>query len=130
GAGRGRPPRRRLRREPGASPRRPRRRWMIARRPPTSALFPYTTLFRSLRGRRSRGLPPRPRARPRRAPPTMRARMRARTRTPRRSEEDTSALQSRRDRVCRLLLEKKVTALGAYHGLRVMILVDVLEALR
>src|SRR6266403_2317270 len=67
------------------------------RRPPRSTLFPYTTLFRSPQ--------PAPRGRshgpgPRRGDSTPPAR-------PRRSEEHTSALQSRRDLVCRLLLEKK-----------------------
>src|SRR5204863_2942331 len=67
----------------------------MIRRPPRSTLFPYTTLFRSSRARR----------RPRRA--------RTRTRSSRsrlaaaRSEEHTSELQSRRELVCRLLLEKK-----------------------
>src|SRR5690349_22530904 len=69
----------------------------MIRRPPRSTLFPYTTLFRSvpavsrvavtsstgslpsIKGRSTRG----------------------------RSEEHTSELQSRRDLVCRLLLEKK-----------------------
>src|SRR5438874_4157943 len=64
-------------------------------RPPRSTLFPYTTLFRSpwinasacCAGpvcRRTPGLP-----------------------GVRRSEEHTSELQSRRELVCRLLLEKK-----------------------
>src|SRR6266576_4549053 len=64
--------------------------FLMIRRPPRSTLFPYTTLFRSP--------PPRgcgPAARPR--PPAARPR----------SEEHTSELQSRRDLVCRLLLEKK-----------------------
>src|SRR3712207_8613514 len=97
----------------------------MIRRPPRSTLFPYTTLFRSHRGR----------ARPwrlevqgpcapgiageRRPPATHAARP-----IPRRlagslaqscplgehgfrSEEDTSELQSRQNLVCRLLLEKK-----------------------
>src|SRR5690349_23067217 len=79
----------------------------MIRRPPRSTLFPYTTLFRS-RGRHRvqhhpRGGGPRgdgadvpqggpPPHRPGAAP---------------RSEEHTSELQSRRDLVCRLLLEKK-----------------------
>src|SRR5260370_25367016 len=71
----------------------------MIRRPPRSTLFPYTTLFRSLR-RLVPGLPAaravhhlqdRPQARP--APP--------------RSEEHTSELQSHLNLVCRLLLEKK-----------------------
>src|SRR5438552_8988874 len=80
------------------------------RPPPTSALFPYTTLFRSPpaglahpaaagRGRRP-GL---------RAPGGRRAlavHRRRRPATPR-SEEHTSELQSPDHLVCRLLLEKK-----------------------
>src|SRR6267378_7108531 len=67
--------------------------FLMIRRPPRSTLFPYTTLFRPARretwcradcrgpaGSRSTG---------------------------RRSEEHTSELQSRRELVCRLLLEKK-----------------------
>src|SRR6266496_6015760 len=64
--------------------------FLMIRRPPRSTLFPYTTLFRSSTceagtepsccGAGTRG---------------------------RRSEEHTSELQSRRDLVCRLLLEKK-----------------------
>src|SRR5690349_23924285 len=66
----------------------------MIRRPPRSTLFPYTTLFRSHRSNllisktldvaQYHDLP---------------VRMR--------SEEHTSELQSRRDLVCRLLLEKK-----------------------
>src|SRR5262245_63900688 len=90
----------------------------LIRRPPSSTLFPYTTLFRS-DGRRAR----RPRARgqaptaasscghrrwasgawsskpPERPFPASRS-------SPR-SEEHTSELQSLRHLVCRLLLEKK-----------------------
>src|SRR5690349_22307875 len=85
----------------------------MLRPPPRSTLFPYTTLFRSTAtpGRRQR-----------------RSTIMARTTTltlaelellhaavlthpdlatPERSEEHTSELQSRRDLVCRLLLEKK-----------------------
>src|SRR5690349_22701127 len=89
----------------------------MIRRPPRSTLFPYTTLFRSRRGGRRlggeqlgrRGLRPRggvvralgaPFFRPGRALPFGRRRLL-------RSEEHTSELQSRRDLVCRLLLEKK-----------------------
>src|SRR5690625_5817388 len=64
-------------------------------RPPTSTLFPYTTLFRS---RDRAGLPA---AVPPRRP------ARRRPRDARRSEEHTSELQSRGHLVCRLLLEKK-----------------------
>src|SRR5438874_6375242 len=67
--------------------------FLMIRRPPRSTLFPYTTLFRSRHGPG--------RQRPRRA-----GRCCPRT-SPSRSEEHTSELQSRRDLVCRLLLEKK-----------------------
>src|SRR5438552_9959831 len=81
--------------------------FLIIRRPPRSTLFPYTTLFRSpgrsaiptrdMRGRtwtaRSSVLSPIP--------------SRSRSRSPRRSEEHTSELQSPDHLVCRLLLEKK-----------------------
>src|SRR6266496_3825838 len=72
----------------------------MIRRPPRSTLFPYTTLFRSRPGRRGR------RWRGRRA-----GRWRARPR----SEEHTSELQSRRDLVCRLLLEKKKVELVHFN---------------
>src|SRR6266403_1373455 len=63
----------------------------MIRRPPRSTLFPYTTLFRSRSPRH-----PRLRHGPAgHEPPAPR------------SEEHTSELQSRRDLVCRLLLEKK-----------------------
>src|SRR5207248_9501789 len=73
--------------------------FLMIRRPPRSTLFPYTTLFRSLRRRglgRRRGRlqcqrdPRKPGGGPRG-----------------RSEEHTSELQSPYDLVCRLLLEKK-----------------------
>src|SRR3970282_1903144 len=70
--------------------------FLMIRRPPRSTLFPYTTLFRSLRllathwRRRCDPIGAWPATRPR-------------------SEEHTSELQSRRDLVCRLLLEKKKT---------------------
>src|SRR5439155_24629621 len=78
--------------------------FLMLRRPPSSTLFPYTTLFRSMRtcGRRlfrevcpskDGGLHDLPSARgPVHAE---------------RSEEHTSELQSRGHLVCRLLLEKK-----------------------
>src|SRR5690349_23695115 len=68
----------------------------MIRRPPRSTLFPYTTLFRSLRARRS-GAQGRQLGRP--SDPLYQGGQR--------SEEHTSELQSRRDLVCRLLLEKK-----------------------
>src|SRR2546429_4702342 len=82
----------------------------MIRRPPRSTLFPYTTLFRSLRvkagsgrrrtsqtdGRLHRTLP-----QPTQHSPVQEISPRLR------SEEHTSELQSRLHLVCRLLLEKK-----------------------
>src|SRR5215471_1258211 len=66
----------------------------MIRRPPRSTLFPYTTLFRSLLAAaktvRRVGEP-----------------VLVQSTGEQRSEEHTSELQSRRDLVCRLLLEKK-----------------------
>src|SRR3712207_7427449 len=101
----------------------------MIRRPPRSTLFPYTTLFRSHRGRgvalhrlvvhvylvdgrgrrRDEGLNGRGVAEP--------ADERA---LELRSEEHTSELQSRQYLVCRLLLEKKktthtITPLTTFH---------------
>src|SRR6266496_5948937 len=64
--------------------------FLMIRRPPRSTLFPYTTLFRS-----GTSLPAFS------APNGFSWSARPR------SEEHTSELQSRRDLVCRLLLEKK-----------------------
>src|SRR5699024_12076642 len=84
--------------------------------PPRSTLFPYTTLFRSLRPPAGGSAAYRPALRPplRPSPPARRpprGPRRGRRRPPRRrrgrSEEHTSELQSRFDLVCRLLLEKK-----------------------
>src|SRR5438874_8621882 len=79
----------------------------MIRRPPRSTLFPYTTLFRSSpdfvwinstscssRSRKTEGSNPQKFIETGSAPE-------------KRSEEHTSELQSRRDLVCRLLLEKK-----------------------
>src|SRR3712207_8623006 len=100
----------------------------MIRRPPRSTLFPYTTLFRSLRDRNapgSRQFSPATRPPRRRAAIAPRARTAAaraaayrtavsghdgaaaRRRRAVRSEEHTSELQSRQYIVCRLLLEKK-----------------------
>src|SRR5690349_22701965 len=83
----------------------------MIRRPPRSTLFPYTTLFRSSGGSgsaaaaaRSAAAPPASPAAPGAAVPH---RHTASCRPVFRSEEHTSELQSRRDLVCRLLLEKK-----------------------
>src|SRR5437867_8897590 len=69
--------------------------FLMIRRPPRSTLFPYTTLFRSLRwlasGRRKCLM----KGRQEKGRPLFR------------SEEHTSELQSPYDLVCRLLLEKK-----------------------
>src|SRR3712207_7412424 len=96
--------------------------FLMIRRPPRSTLFPYTTLFRSvrLRLRGDRGADaathnprPRPDPPPLRGPQVRRPRLpEARRQKPgdgalRRSEEHTSELQSRQYLVCRLLLEKK-----------------------
>src|SRR2546430_9274268 len=74
----------------------------MIRRPPRSTLFPYTTLFRSLRAS-SRGSVRRVAGRPSRhgPQPSCNAKRTAR------SEEHTSELQSQSNLVCRLLLEKK-----------------------
>src|SRR5690349_22043412 len=98
----------------------------MIRRPPRSTLFPYTTLFRSRRPRRLTRSPARntdllagvarrhgladERRRTTGLPRRCARRRdldRAQGRTTARSEEHTSELQSRRDLVCRLLLEKK-----------------------
>src|SRR5690349_23067303 len=81
----------------------------MLRRPPRSTLFPYTTLFRSMTEAKYRVNPVLERAlevlfilhadhEQNCGTNAMRAI---------RSEEHTSELQSRRDLVCRLLLEKK-----------------------
>src|SRR5262245_64067854 len=75
----------------------------MLRRPPSSTLFPYTTLFRSHR----RAVLPLDRPVARR-PHDRRAPLAARGCFGEiRSEEHTSELQSLRHLVCRLLLEKK-----------------------
>src|SRR5438067_6648401 len=78
----------------------------MVRRPPTSTLFPYTTLFRSVSVSRRRSLyfdTPAASSRNRRSSSGLLSMMRLMVR----SEEHTSELQSRFDLVCRLLLEKK-----------------------
>src|SRR5204863_687120 len=91
--------------------------------PPRATLFPYTTLFRSLSSRSSAAEMAESKA--------CTARLRSRTSAARanlysslsessfRSEEHTSELQSRRDLVCRLLLEKKKIDMrrGVYSAL-------------
>src|SRR5437867_10014667 len=82
----------------------------MIRRPPRSPLFPYTTLFRSLRGLHGVGLD--------RHADGHRVHRAARDVADHlhglrggRSEEHTSELQSPYDLVCRLLLEKKKNTL-------------------
>src|SRR2546429_1086982 len=87
----------------------------MIRRPPRSTLFPYTTLFRSLRFARNDGFDIRATKYSRDADD--RIEKPRRTGSPAcagddsvvRSEEHTSELQSRLHLVCRLLLEKKKT---------------------
>src|SRR5438874_6951675 len=89
----------------------------MLRRPPRSTLFPYTTLFRSTfnplveSGRHER---------PRCEVPSRICDRGRRTCNARpgdvRSEEHTSELQSRRDLVCRLLLEKKKKKTKTSHN--------------
>src|SRR5437588_8708032 len=81
----------------------------MIRRPPTSTLFPYTTLFRSLDHARSyRSLVSRIAQRvPAQACIAAPGMTRAQVVALERSEEHTSELQSHSDLVCRLLLEKK-----------------------
>src|SRR3712207_7079248 len=88
--------------------------FLMIRRPPRSTLFPYTTLFRSLKSAGTGGVRYAPgRARNgegERGPrPLIRRRPQAAVMTldNGRSEEHTSELQSRQNLVCRLLLEKK-----------------------
>src|SRR5256885_11782369 len=92
----------------------------MIRRPPRSTLFPYTTLFRSPRGRNQTLLYPPPQRAFRHALRGSRSqRLLVESRQARseldailrgvvgRSEEHTSELQSPCNLVCRLLLEKK-----------------------
>src|SRR5690349_22855219 len=88
----------------------------MIRRPPRSTLFPYTTLFRSLLG-----------AVPQRGAHGVRLavelggleleREGEEGLLGARSEEHTSELQSRRELVCRLLLEKKKLILAMENSL-------------
>src|SRR5204862_7871109 len=89
---------------------------LLIRRPLGSSLFPYTTLFRSRACREVGELdrPPDVRGREKEVELSLRLDRRVEARAQvevlghhSRSEEHTSELQSRRDLVCRLLLEKK-----------------------
>src|SRR5256885_12271604 len=85
----------------------------MIRRPPRSTLFPYTTLFRSLRyemqpndGDHLGTAPTRD---------FLLALPAANDPDPNRSEEHTSELQSPCNLVCRLLLEKKKNTITSYY---------------
>src|SRR5690348_17922893 len=93
-------------------------------RPPSSTLFPYTTLFRSHRRDGRQAIGHRLRLRriaPGRGSPNHHARRRGASCDPpipgvsARSEEHTSELQSPVHLVCRLLLEKKKKTLHKKH---------------
>src|SRR5260370_5578628 len=81
----------------------------MIRRPPRSTLFPYTTLFRSLRGSPALIAPADGLAYVRGATdiPLSELTVGEFLRETARSEEHTSELQSHLNLVCRLLLEKK-----------------------
>src|SRR5437588_2354348 len=90
----------------------------MIRHPPTSTLFPYTTLFRSNKNvpigygldkdQPFAGADPDGTGLPWKEPPAAEVEAAKKTPTPHsRSEEHTSELQSHSDLVCRLLLEKK-----------------------
>src|SRR2546422_2529124 len=85
----------------------------MIRRPPRSTLFPYTTLFRSLRATGAGGPFRRRQARRERGAGSGSLRWSPHLR---RSEEHTSELQSRLHLVCRLLLEKKKTKDVPYNN--------------
>src|SRR5690606_39428461 len=76
-------------------------------RPPTSTLFPYTTLFRSLHALSAASRAAFTRHQRHDVLGENHARRRQGERVEDRSEEHTSELQSRENLVCRLLLEKK-----------------------
>src|SRR5699024_12241306 len=78
--------------------------FFMIRRPPTSTLFPYTTLFRSFH---ANSLDSTGQIRPCGLANCCAETVLSRSSNMGRSEEHTSELQSRFDLVCRLLLEKK-----------------------
>src|SRR2546430_8779851 len=86
--------------------------FLMIRRPPRSTLFPYTTLFRSVRDRRTMAFISKAffgvdadSTAP--ASSHRSAGIHRSATSPQRSEEHTSELQSQSNLVCRLLLEKK-----------------------
>src|SRR5690349_22811707 len=85
--------------------------FLMIRRPPRSTLFPYTTLFRS---QMQSALTLQRRLDFELAAALARRELHVEFQ-PQRSEEHTSELQSRRDLVCRLLLEKKKKLKSNHH---------------
>src|SRR2546426_8549002 len=83
--------------------------FLMIRRPPRSTLFPYTTLFRSVRVRREPCGGPQASWQGGWAGMVAGRSLPGRLRSASRSEEHTSELQSPCNLVCRLLLEKKKT---------------------
>src|SRR2546430_12913680 len=84
--------------------------FLMIRRPPRSALFPYTTLFRSgsaVKGAASVTMRSWCSTLVRGSPPSSASAQTSVAGVPGRSEEHTSELQSQSNLVCRLLLEKK-----------------------
>src|SRR5690349_22579701 len=81
----------------------------MPRPPPGSTLFPYTTLFRSSSRYAAKycSAAPAPKYTATKPPNATATTIHTMLHTRARSEEHTSELQSRRDLVCRLLLEKK-----------------------
>src|SRR2546422_5008501 len=102
----------------------------MIRRPPRSTLFPYTTLFRSVRELDAAGVVRAPRAGWYREEGVVGRRLGGRPEGfvdcrghywsggRERSEEHTSELQSRLHLVCRLLLEKKKTTHDTHTALQ------------
>src|SRR5262245_64484910 len=90
----------------------------MIRRPPTSTLFPYTTLFRSTH-RKAGGVASIATS------PGFRQSIASRkaSKPMNRSEEHTSELQSLRHLVCRLLLEKKKTYCVAHRQQRLLYII-------
>src|SRR2546428_9504711 len=89
----------------------------MIRRPPRSTLFPYTTLFRSMNISKSDAIAHLAKwynagAEVRVVYHSVTGNLRI---IGRRSEEHTSELQSRSDIVCRLLLEKKTSAINCEY---------------
>src|SRR2546430_8768809 len=80
--------------------------FLMIRRPPRSTLFPYTTLFRSLR---REGGEVHPQGSGEEGGDARGLHERLHRHHAGRSEEHTSELQSQSNLVCRLLLEKKKT---------------------